>query len=155
MKLRLLLCLPVFLCLNSFSQVKSTSGYDAALAKKLCADDYGMKQYVMALLKRGPNQVKDSTARMSLQRAHLQNILRLAREGKLIVAGPFLDEGTYAGIFIFNVKTVEAARTLTATDPAVKAGTLEMELHPWYGSAALIESATTHKKLEKKSVADF
>ncbi|MDB5230327.1 MAG: hypothetical protein JWN76_1132 [Chitinophagaceae bacterium] len=155
MKLKLLLSLLVLCCLQGFSQSKSTSLYDAVLAKKLGADDYGMKQYVMAFLKPGPVKIKDSASRTALQKAHLKNILRLAQEGKLIVAGPFLDEGPYAGVFIFNVSTVEEARALTSTDPAVKAGTLEMELHVWYGSAALIETTGTHKKLEKKSVTDF
>jgi uncharacterized protein len=31
---------------------------------------------------------------------------------------------------------------------------LIMELHPWYGSAALVEAYHLHKKVEKKSVAD-
>jgi hypothetical protein len=37
--------------------------YDAALAKKLGADEYGMKQYVMAFLKDGPNRITDSVKR--------------------------------------------------------------------------------------------
>jgi uncharacterized protein len=84
--------------------------------------------------------------------AHLKNIQRLAAAGKLIVAGPFLDDQKIEGIFIFNVGTVEEARELTATDPAVKAGELEMELHPWYGSAALAETAELHKKVQRKSI---
>ena len=118
------------------------------------ADEYGMKIYVMAFLKAGPNRLKDSAARAELQQAHLKNIMRLADEGKLIVAGPFLDNQDIRGIFIFNVRTVEEAKTLTETDPAIKAGSLIMELHPWYGSAALVEAYRLHKKVEKKSVAD-
>lgn len=128
--------------------------YDEALAKRLGADQYGMKKYVMAFLKPGPNRLKDSAARMELQMAHLRNIQKLAAEGKLVIAGPFLDEQQYAGIFIFNVESIEEARQLTATDPAVKAGSLVMELHPWYGSAALMQVVPIHKKLEKKSVAE-
>jgi uncharacterized protein YciI len=122
------------------------------LAKKLGADDYGMKKYVMAFLKRGSVKITDSTERAQLQQAHLKNIGRLAAEGKLIVAGPFLDNQPIRGIYIFNVTTVEEARQLTETDPAIKAGTLEMELHPWYGSAALIESLRIHYTLEKKNI---
>jgi len=128
--------------------------YDAQLAQKLGADEYGMKTYVMAFLKAGPNRIKDSVARNELQMAHLKNIMRLANEGKLIVAGPFLDNQPIRGIFIFNVSTVEEAKALTETDPAIKAGSLVMELHPWYGSAALVEAFHLHKKVEKKSVAD-
>jgi uncharacterized protein YciI len=129
--------------------------YDAALAKKLGADEYGMKQYVMAFLKDGPNRITDSVKRADLQRAHLKNIIRLANEGKLLIAGPFLDGKEVEGIFIFNVATIEEAKALTETDPAIKAGSLVMELRPWYGSAALVEVLSIHKKLEKKSVADF
>ncbi len=128
--------------------------YDSVLAKKLGADQYGMKTYIMAFLRKGPNTITDSTERANLQMAHLKNITRLAEMGKLIVAGPFLDKQPIRGIFIFDVTTIEEAKALTETDPAIKAGTLEMELHPWYGSAALIESLRIHYTLERKSVAD-
>ncbi len=147
----ILICLTAILfCINCLAQ--NNSAYDSVLAKKLGADDYGMKKYVMAFLKKGPTEIKDSAQRMQLQMAHLKNIQRLAAEGKLIVAGPFLDDQKIAGIFIFNVESVEEARELTATDPAVKAGELEMELHPWYGSAALAETAALHKKVQKRSI---
>jgi uncharacterized protein YciI len=136
---------------NSFAQSKK-SQYDAQLAQKLGADDYGMKHYVMAFLKAGPHRLTDSAARMNLQMAHLKNIGRLADEGKLIIAGPFLDDQPIKGIFIFNVATIEEAKKLTETDPAIRAGSLVMELHPWYGSAALMQTVETHKKLQKKSI---
>src|ERR1700739_2789073 len=138
---------------SCFAQSKNPQ-YDAQLAQKLGADEYGMKTYVMAFLKTGPNRLKDSAARAELQKAHLKNIMRLANEGKLIIAGPFLDDQDIRGIFIFNVGTIEEAKKLTETDPAVKAGSLIMELHPWYGSAALAEAYRLHKKVEKKNVAD-
>jgi uncharacterized protein YciI len=86
--------------------------------------------------------------------AHLANITRLADEGRLVVAGPFLDDGPLRGIFIFKVATVEEARALTASDPAIQAGHLEMELHPWYGSAALGELPALHKRVQKKAITD-
>ncbi len=113
-----------------------------------------MKQYVMAFLKEGENRSLDSAARAALQIAHLKNIIRLADEGKLIVAGPFLDDQPVRGIFIFNVSSIEEAKKLTETDPAIKAGVLIMELRPWYGSAALIEAMRLHKIIEKKSIVD-
>lgn len=126
--------------------------FDQALADQLGADDYGMKRYVMAFLKMGPNRDQDSATAAQLQRAHLDNINRLVKEKKLIVAGPFLDDGDLRGVFIFNVETIEEAEALTNTDPAVKAGRLVMELHPWYGSAALVEAAERHKKVAKNEI---
>jgi uncharacterized protein len=141
----------LLLTLASFSQDKT--GYDSVLAKKWGADQYGMKQYVMAFLKKGTKTV-DSSERSQLIQGHLKNIGRLAKEGKLLLAGPFLDKGNLAGIFVFNVTTIEEARNLVATDPAVKAGLFDMELHPWYGSAALMEVGNLHRKAQRISITD-
>lgn len=136
-----------------FSQeMESKPSYDAALAAKVGADDYGMKKYVMAFLKAGNVKIEDETKRKELQTAHLKNIQRLAAEGKLVLAGPFMDKQDIRGIYIFNVTTVEEAAKLTETDPSIQAGTLEMELHPWYGSAALMEVNRMHGTLEKKDI---
>lgn len=140
--------------INASSQTKSEKpkpAYDAALAKKLGADDYGMRKYVIAFLKKGPNRSQDSATAAQLQAAHLANIGRMAEAGQLAVAGPFMDDGDIRGIYIFNVESVEEARKLTETDPAIKAGRLAMELHPWYGSAALMQVSEVHKKIQKKS----
>ena len=123
--------------------------YDKTLADKLGADDYGMKKYVLAFLKAGPNRSQDSLEAMQLQKAHLDNIGRLAEEGKLALAGPFLDTGKLRGIYIFNVETIEEAKSLTETDPAIQAGSLVMELHPWYGSAGLMKVNEIHSQIQK------
>jgi uncharacterized protein YciI len=126
--------------------------YDSVKAKKYGADDYGMKKYVMAFLKKGPNRSLDSIEATNLQKAHLENIFKMADEGKLILAGPFLDKDSIRGIYIFDVSTIDEARQLTETDPAIRAGSLTMELREWYGSAALMEVNEIHKTMEKKSI---
>lgn len=126
--------------------------YDAVLADSLGADEYGMKQYVMAFLKAGPNRDRTPEEAAALQRAHLDNISRMAEAGELVLAGPFLDDSDIRGIYIFNVTTIEEARALTGTDPAIQAGSLVMELRPWYGSAALTTVNAVHKKLSKKPI---
>ena len=124
--------------------------YDAALAAKLGADDIGMKTYVMAFLKAGPNRNRPREEAQKLQAAHRANINRLAAEGKLVLAGPFADDGVLRGIYIFDVKTVAEAEALTNSDPAIQAGQLVMELHPWYGSAGLMMVNDIHSRIEKK-----
>ncbi len=126
-----------------------TITFNQALADSLGADEYGMKQYVMAFLKAGPNRSQDSATAAALQRAHLDNIKRMAEAGDLVLAGPFLDNHEVRGIYIFNVKTIEEAQALTATDPAIQTGRLEMELHPWYGSAVLMQVNGLHKRVAK------
>jgi uncharacterized protein YciI len=123
--------------------------FDAALATRLKADDYGMRTYVMAFLKAGPNRNRSREEAQQLQAAHRANINRLAGEGKLVLAGPFADDGPLRGIYIFDVPTVAEAEALTNSDPAIKAGQLVMELHPWYGSAALMMVNEVHARIEK------
>jgi uncharacterized protein YciI len=74
----------------------------------------------------------------------------MAAEGSLVLAGPFLEDGDLRGIYVFDVRTLEEARALTETDPAVKAGRLAMELHLWYGSAALMEVPRIHNTLQRR-----
>jgi len=126
--------------------------FDSVKAVQLGADEYGMKTYVMAFLKRGPNSSLDSVHKGDLQQAHLKNIQNLAEKGKLVLAGPFLDNGEIRGIYIFDVPTIDEARKLTETDPAIKAGILTMELKPWYGSAALLELNALHTAIQKRSI---
>ena len=53
------------------------------------------------------------------------------------------------GIYVFNVESIEETEELTKTDPAVKAGSLVMELHPWYVSTAILLLNKHHDKIAK------
>ena len=135
----------------SMSAQTDNPKFDKALAEKLGADEYGMKQYVFVILKTGPNKVEDKVKLNTLFKGHMENIGRLAEEGKLTVAGPFMkNDKNYRGIFIFNVKTIAEAETLLQTDPAIKEKVLEAEMFEWYGSAALGEYLEVHEKIEQK-----
>ena len=127
------------------------TSYDSVKAKHYGADDYGMKKYVVAFLKKGPNRNLDSAQAVELQTAHLKNIKRMAELGALVLAGPFLGDGELRGIYVFDVPSIEEAEELTNTDPAIKAGSLVLELREWYGSAGLMEINEIHKTLAKKS----
>jgi uncharacterized protein YciI len=86
----------------------------------------------LGFLKRGAKWTPEKTpATEALQKAHLANIGRLAETKKLVVAGPFGDNGDLRGIFVFKVASIEEAKKLAETDPAVQAGRLEIEMHPW------------------------
>ena len=127
--------------------------YDKDYADLLGADEYGMRPYVMAILKSGDNRPTDKTISDSLLQAHLSNIKRMADEGVLVLAGPFYEDSTdHQGIYIFNVETIEEARELTNSDPAIQYGSLKMELHKWYGSAALLEINSIHKQISKTDI---
>ena len=61
----------------------------------------------------------------SLMSAHLANITRLAKEGKILAAGPFYDGG---GIFIMSTVSKDTAWEWLKTDPAVRANRWKIEL---------------------------
>jgi uncharacterized protein YciI len=117
---------------------KSNPAYNKTLADSLGADEYGMKMYVLVMLKTGPGEVKDKATSDSLFGGHIKNINRLADEEKLVVAGPLeKNDKNYEGIFILNVKTIDEAKALLDTDPAIHAKMLDADLYGWYESAAL------------------
>ncbi len=129
-----------------------TSNYDSTLAKKLNADDYGMKSYVLVILKKGSATITDKKQVDSIFHGHMANIQRLASEGKLVLAGPMGDnDKNYEGIFVFNTASVDEARQWLSTDPAIQSKDLDAELYSWYCTAALQEIPALHKQVQKKS----
>ncbi|MBD8489986.1 hypothetical protein IFO69_14610 [Echinicola sp. CAU 1574] len=131
-------------------QVFSQEKYDPELAKKYKADDYGMKKYVIAFLKRGPDVANYSEEeRGKIQQGHMNHIGKMVEKEKLVLAGPFFGDGELRGIFVFDVDNIEEAQQLTAEDPAIKAGVLIMDLKEWYGSAAVMAIPEIHKKIQK------
>ncbi len=137
---------------QSEENIEESSGFDEELAAKYGADDYGMKLYVMAFLKKGPNRTEDDALAKKLQSQHMENIGKLAEEGKLVLAGPFGGDGDLRGIYIFNTDSVDEAKAWTETDPAIIAGSLEMELIQWYGSAAVMGINEVHEKIAKINI---
>lgn len=128
----------------------SNPNYDAKLAKSLEADDYGMKPYVLVILKTGENKTASKEESNQAFRGHMENINRLGKDGKLIVAGPLgKNDKTYRGIFIFDVPTIEEAKALVDSDPAIKTKLLDVEMYEWYGSAALTEYLPASDKIWK------
>ncbi|MFT3739954.1 MAG: DUF6265 family protein [Breznakibacter sp.] len=127
--------------------------YDTELAQKLDADDYGMKSYIWVILKTGSNQISDNEFISEKFRGHLANINRLVEQKKLVVAGPLgKNDKQYRGIFILqNIGSIDEAKELLLTDPAIKEGLLDTELYKWYGSAALPEYLEKADKIWKKN----
>ncbi|MCP3142667.1 YciI family protein [Pyxidicoccus xibeiensis] len=115
----------------------------AAPAAKAPAKEFSMRTYYMALLRRGPAWTKERTPEAIADgKGHMANIERLAKCGKLVIAGPFnvpaeAPADSLAGIFIFDVATHEEALALTQQDPAVKSGRFTIEVLPWYGPTGL------------------
>jgi uncharacterized protein YciI len=98
----------------------------------------GMETYFVGFLNRGPAWTPGETDESRrIQEGHMANINRMADLGALVAAGPMEGDQALRGIFIFRVTSVEEARALAAADPAIKAGRLTLDLHPWWGPAGI------------------
>ena len=66
----------------------------------------------LGFLKRGPNRKEgdgNTPEVQELQKAHIANINRLAETKKLVMAGPFGDNGDLRGIFVFPRRFIEGS----------------------------------------------
>jgi uncharacterized protein YciI len=90
-----------------------------------------LDQLVLGFLVRGPNTTQDKAAAAEIQKGHLAYMDSLHKQGKLVMAGPFMDNAPARGIVVYRVRDVAEAKGLAADDPAVKAGRLVIEAYPW------------------------
>ncbi len=96
---------------------------------------YEMTTYYVGFLFRGPKWTPEETPETrKLLEEHLANIRKMGEAGKLVIAGPFTDDGDLRGLYVFRVGSPEEAKALVESDPAVKAGRLRFELHPWFAA---------------------
>ena len=150
--MRTLITLTLLLGIHNFMHSqKLNPQYDSLLARKYGADSYGNKNYYCVLLKTGPTMLEDKSRVSKLFEGHMANIVRLAKEEKLIVAGPFGKNELYRGFFILNTNKLEEAQEMLAADPAIQEGLLDAIYLPWYGSAALPAYLESSWKLGKFS----
>lgn len=101
-----------------------------------------MKQYWFVMLSRGPRRdepVSDEQ-RAELQAGHMAHMAAEHAAGRLVLAGPFGDDGDWRGIQIYDADSKEQVEAICASDPAVAAGRLACSVHPWWG-----QSGTTLK----------
>jgi uncharacterized protein len=90
-----------------------------------------MKKHHLVLLKRGSQTAHPAAEAQKIQLEHLWNIRRMMDEGKMLAAGPFMNGADLRGIFVFNTESSEEAKAWAEADPAVKAGRVTVEIHPW------------------------
>ncbi|MFD2822623.1 YciI family protein [Lacinutrix iliipiscaria] len=93
-----------------------------------------MQQYFIAFLKRGPIRNQNEEEAKILQEEHLNHLGKMYDLGYADISGPFGDDGDIRGITIYNVPTQKMADSLANSDPMVKAGRLEIEIHPWWAA---------------------
>lgn len=136
--------------LSGIASAQAAGPFDAALAAKVGADAQGMRNYVLVILKSGPQPVPAGAQRDAMFKGHFANMNRLAAAGKLAHAGPLDGVDGWRGLFILAVESIDEAKTLVATDPVISNGEMIAEYHKHYGSAALMLVNENHLKVAKE-----
>lgn len=122
-KTKLFILLMMFACLPGFAQ-----------QSKPLNEQFEMKTYYLVFLKKGPIRTQDSTTVAKIQEQHMAHLTKMFEDKKMCIAGPLMDNTDLRGICVYNTETLEEAKTLAESDPAVKSGRLMIEIHPWYAA---------------------
>jgi uncharacterized protein len=134
-RVRLLLAMAMSLSLGS-------SALAADQAPQTQPSPGKMAVVYLVLLKKGPAwSAAETPEAKAIQEAHMANIRSLWQAKKMIIAGPFGDDGEWRGVFIFQAASMEEAQSLANSDPAIKAGRLVAEIHPWWVERAALPEA--------------
>ena len=152
---RVVLLLPLitstFFTPDASAQETSVIQYDSTLAMSLGANERGMRDYVLVVLKTGLTRVPDGEKRSQMFAGHFANIQRLANEGKLAFAGPLDGVDGWRGMYIFATSDIDSARGYVSTDPVIIQGEMIAEYHKLYGSAGLMMMNEINRRISVKS----
>jgi uncharacterized protein YciI len=131
---------------DSLSKVEDWSGTDPAIkAGRLAAEidgpwlidasaihypdaTEGLEQYTLVLLKEGEHAAPE---RSNLSSSHAKFLQEQTKTGNIALSGDLPPNDSHLmAVIIYRVKADEATK-LVQDDPAVKAGMLKAEVHPW------------------------
>lgn len=128
---KILLLIFVFSFIPGFSQEEDTVRH---FSMKEGDTVYHMKRYYLCIYISGGTRNQDSAAAAEIMKGHLAHINLMSEKGAICMAGPFGDNTEKRGILMFDVATMKEAETWVKKDPAVMAGRLTYEIHPWWGA---------------------
>lgn len=87
------------------------------------------QDYTIVFLNKNPDAGELSKAEVDkIMEGHAANRERLAKEGKLLAAGPFEGGG---GLYIMNTTSPDEARQWIADDPGIKSHRWHLEIFPY------------------------
>jgi uncharacterized protein len=92
-------------------------------------------EYQLVLLWAAPDRAElEPQAAERMQRQHLGHLEAMRTAGHLLAAGPLLNQPDprLRGVCIYRTGSVTAALELASSDPAVRAGQLEVEAMTWF-----------------------
>jgi uncharacterized protein YciI len=144
---------------DSAAQVQGWANSDPAIkAGRLAADVHGpwlidanaihppstpegMEHYTLVLMKRGDKWNPDAPEIAEKLKQHRAFVEQMTAQGQIAIAGVFPPSvpGELRAVEIFRVGPEQTA-TLLKDDPAIKAGLVKPELHPWITGKGVLAS---------------
>ena len=119
---------------------------NVAFTKQKPEPQLKLVQFHLALLKKGSKWTAASTQETaSLHQQHITYVTSLLESGKAMIAGPMTDDGEIRGVYIFRAQSAEEAKAWAEGDPAVAAGHLVAEMHPWWSEDVMKKPASPIK----------
>lgn len=114
------------------------------------------RDYVFVFIKTGPATGLTPEAQREAFAGHFSNMERLADEGELLIAGPFMPPkpADHRGLFVIDEKTVDAGMVHAATDPTTVAGIFVLEGRVFTTDAPLTDLPRLEKEDEARRLAD-
>ena len=86
-------------------------------------------RHFAVVLERGPNWLAGKTASQQPLGEHGRYLQHLMVSGKLVLAGPFLDD--QGGLVLLKAADLAEAQQIASGDPAVRNGILKPTVHPF------------------------
>jgi uncharacterized protein YciI len=98
-----------------------------------------METVYFGFLNYGPTRMADQATANRLQSEHLAYMSGQNKDGRLILAGPFVNGGSRGGIVVYRAASLAEAKRYAEGDPMVKIGRLEVEQHEWYVARGVLK----------------
>lgn len=117
--------------------------------------EWKMTTYTFGFFVSGPNQAAGDPAELQKQQAeHIANLGRLAREGKLMMAGPLADpDRKLRGVIVLKgekpPKTKAEMDAIFGPDPFVQSGRLAFESVPWMTAEGRMNPTVNSSTIEE------
>lgn len=117
----------------------------------------GSPEYTFVFIRTGPAEGLGKEQQEEAFRGHFSNMARLAKERKLLIAGPFGDpraDASHRGLWVFDTPSTSRALELGATDPTVELGIFVLDAHPLATGAPIRSLPRLEEGDEARRLAD-
>ena len=99
-----------------------------------------MTTFQLVLLRRDPNWKRSSPTEVQhIEAAHQVFMDSLIQLDPVLISGPVTDESDLRAIIVSSAPTMQQAKSIVESDPAVKVGMLRAETYAWYAGTGIMK----------------